>query len=440
VQIQRAFDLKRHDLRDITTSGATLLVLTEDGLSTLGADGQVIDFVRGGGQQIAVSGGRVYVAARDMGARILQIDPAGHLTLLGAVPTLGPALQVAADTPNQVWVAEGNSGVRLYDTTNPRAVVLRQWIGDRIPAAIVRLYNNRLFIGHGGSLSIFDTGAPPRLLSTTSIDSPNQDSHASVADLLVLDSRVFVGRTDPQSTGADLVVLDIAAQGESHVLARIGTQGAGEHLALRGDDLFIGSARGGLARIYVGHGDPVPVASWGITASAATACSVSAPLAPQPPDLSTVFASPVVLSWHSGCAAAHELRINGKPVTAQGVIENAGIDPVTGADVYRYAFTPPPGAFVTWQVTAIDAAGNRAESPLWRFEAVTPGWLVTPAPLTRANLLYRPPLIDLDANSPAELLVTTCGALCAGLLVISGAAYWLGLQVQRRSAAHSDRL
>jgi hypothetical protein len=71
---------------------------------------------------------------------------------------------------------------------------------------------------------------------------------------------------------------------------------------------------------------------------------------------------------------------------------------------------------------------------------VTPGWLVTPAPLTRANLLYRPPLIDLDANSPAELLVTTCGALCAGLLVISGAAYWLGLQVQRRSAAHSDRL
>ena len=69
---------------------------------------------------------------------------------------------------------------------------------------------------------------------------------------------------------------------------------------------------------------------------------------PQPPNFGEVPPGPVTLSWKLPCKpVAVELRIDGTPV--------ATLDRVS------YTFIPRRGV-TSWQVIAIDAAGNRADS------------------------------------------------------------------------------
>src|SRR5689334_18096200 len=56
VAVIRMVNLNRHDIRAIAVSQNYTLVLSEDGLTVLDTNLNVLDFVQGGGQQIATSG------------------------------------------------------------------------------------------------------------------------------------------------------------------------------------------------------------------------------------------------------------------------------------------------------------------------------------------------------------------------------------------------
>jgi hypothetical protein len=393
-------------------SQGVTLVLSEDGLTTLDVNGAVIDFMRGGGHRLAVKNGRVYVAALKAGVRLLKVDAAGRLTRLGTIRTLGPAADLAPEGDNWLWVAEGDSGVRLYDAANPAAVSVLLWLGNLTPATVVRVAPTRIVVGHGNQVSILDTLniRAPRLLSTYFLEG----STARVGDLLIQGSRVTIGRTD--TAGADVAVLDMSNVKAAALVASFGEGGAGEQLVWHGDDLFIGSGRLGLRRVRFGAGNPVLVAAWE-PLGPVSPCPVSVPGNPQPPNLGEAPAGPVTLNWTAAChPAAYELQIDGTPAAR--------------LDAPIYTFSPQRG-LTTWQVTAIDSAGNRAPGPAWTFESLVDGWLAAPPGASQAALLYTPPL-DIRPQTPGALLATACAALLVGLLVIVGGAWLIWGWAERR--------
>jgi hypothetical protein len=412
VEVMRSTDLGRHDLRAIAANQGITLILSEDGLTTLDANGAVIDFMRGGGQRLAVKNGRVYVAALNAGVRLLKVDAAGSLTRLGTIQTLGPAADLAPEGDNWLWVAEGDSGVRLYNATNPAAVSVLLWLGNLTPATVVRVAGTRIYVGHANQVSILDTLniRAPRLLSTFFMDG----NTARVGDLLIQGSRVTIGRIDTQ--GADVVALDISNAKAAALAARFGDNGAGERLALRGDDLFIGSGRLGLRRVRFGAGNPALVATWE-PLGPASPCSASVPGNPQPPNLGDAPGGLVTLNWTAACnPAAYELQIDGTPVAR--------------LDTPTYTFSPQRGV-TTWQITAIDGAGNRTPGPAWTFESLVDGWLGAPPRAPQAALLYTPPL-EIKLQTPGAVLAASCAALLAGLLVIIGGAWMIWVWAERR--------
>jgi hypothetical protein len=424
VQALRVIDIGRHELRDIVGSAGFVLVLTEDGTATLNRAGEVVDFASGGGQRLAVAGDRVYVAALQGGVRVLRLGPDGHLTRLGTVSTLGPALSVSTVDANRIWVAEGDSGVRLYDMSAPEAPQVLLWISDRVPASTVYVRADQLLIGHNTEVSILDVTDPlsPRLVNVISIDSvADNPSGAPITDVVGVGSRVFAGRTDRASGGPDVLELEITRAGEARVVARLSSSGGGERLALLGDNLFSGSAVAGLRRYTIGRGMPMLVAAWE-AAPASDRCAAQAPLDPSPPDLGETGASPVRLSWRAPCAAGFTLMINGTPVVLPA--------PPTGAETHTYTFAPPAGIII-WQVMVFDDAGAQVAGPVWRFEANPPVWLATPPSVPVSEMVFTSPLLDL--NSPLTVILVTCLALCAGLAVIMGAAWALGVRAQRRA-------
>lgn len=191
-------------------------------------------------------------------------------------------------------------------------------------------------------------------------------------------------------------------------------------MALLGDALFIGSARGGLQWINVGRGNPAVVFAWEAPTAAANA--VCEATDPEPADLSVVESDEVTLSWRSDCPDAQVLIVNGAPVPA------AQVQPVSGEDGrFMYTFRPQT-SLVTW---AVGGPGGENRLP-WRFSAEPPGLTATP-PALEGDILYRRPLIDLDLSTPGTLMAVTCLSLCGGVLLIAGAAWLLGQQVQRRN-------
>ncbi len=415
LEVMRSTDLGRHDVRAIAVSQGVTLVLCEDGLTTLDVNGAVIDFVRGGGQRLAVKNGRVYVAALKAGVRLLRVDATGRLTRLGTIQTLGPAADLAPEGDNWLWVAEGDSGVRLYDAASPAAVSVLLWLGNLTPAVAVRVAPARLIVGHASQVSILDTLniRAPRLLSTFSLEG----STARVGDLLIQGNRVTIGRTD--TAGADVVALDISNVKAAAPVASFGDGGAGERLVWYGDDLFIGSGRLGLRRIRFVVGDPVLVAAWE-PLGPVSPCAEFILGNPQPPNLGEAPAGPVTLNWTAAChPAAYELQIDGTPVAR--------------LDTPAYTFSPQRG-LTTWQVTAIDGAGNRASGPAWTFESLVDGWLAAPPGAPQAALLYTPPL-EIKPQTPGALLAVGCAASLVGLLVIVGGAWMIWGWAERRRAS-----
>jgi hypothetical protein len=219
------------------------------------------------------------------------------------------------------------------------------------------------------------------------------------------------------ASGPDMVAVDISRPAAMTTSARMGEQGAGEHLALHGEDLFVGSGRSGLRRIRFGvSGDPAVVATWeGV--GAAMPCALTPPIAPQPPNRGQVQPGTVTLSWRAACnPASYELRIDGRSV---GTLKATS-----------YTFTPQRSV-ISWQVIAIDAAGRRAEGARWTFESLAEGWLPMRKPELADSLLYVAPLLDLQ--SPGVLLVVTCVALAVGLAVVIAGAWGIGILAERRA-------
>jgi hypothetical protein len=387
-------------MRAIAVYQGITLALTEDGLTTLDSNGTVLDFMQGGGQRLAVSGGRVYIAALKAGVRLLQVDSAGNLTPLDTLATAGAAVDIAPEASGTVWVAEGDQGIRLYDS-NTRSVVT--WINNLAPAQVVRLTGAHLLVGFGNNLSLLDTINPtaPQVLSTVSVDS------GIVTDLAISGANVYLSRQG--ESGADAVLVTI--EDGLRIVSQFGSTGAGERLAFKSGDLFIASTQEGLRRVRFGEGDPVLVEAWSVRATDAP-CILTAPSVPQPANGSEIPQGDVTLTWLSTCSPdAYEVRINGN---IAATVNKAA-----------YTFSPDSGV-IDWQIIAVDAQGNRAESPLWRFETAVEGWLATPASPPNSALLYTPPLIQVDTTSPQTVLTLTCGALLGGLAFIVLVSWMLG--------------
>ncbi len=414
LQVIRAADLAHHEIRAIAVSQGITLVLSEDGVTTLDERGRVLDFVQGGGQRLAARPGRVYVAALEAGVRVLKVDSAGKLSRLGLFPTLGPATDLAAEADTWLWVAERDSGVRLYDTGNPSAPGVLLWLGNLTPATLVRVSGPRLIVGYGNRLSILDTLdiRSPRLLSVVDLDGAD----ARVGDVIVQGSRAYVGRVE--SADADVVVLDLSSLTSVTVSQQFGNGGAGERLALHGDDLFIGSGRQGLRQVRVNRGKPELITAWEPLGSV-EACTMAGPVLPQPANLSATGDNPVTLAWKSVCSpVAYEVWIDGTAVAT--------------VDAPTYTFKPQRDV-TAWRVTAIDAAGHRTQGPLWTFESIREGWLGSPARAPSLALLYTPPPVLVELKSPAAVLLATCAASAAGLLVIVTGAWAVGEWSERRA-------
>lgn len=432
VRIVAERDLNRGEIRDIAGAGGLLLVLTEDGLTALDETWQPIQFVRGGGQRLGVGGDRVYVAALGRGVRVLRIEKTGGIADLGTFATTGYAHAVAPDTtPNRVWVAEGDSGVTLYDSSDMSAAARLAALPQFAPATAVQLGGSRLFVGHGGTLSVFDVIDPasPKPSGAITLES------GSVSDIALLGSRAYIGRT-ARANGPDVLAINAPPGGAPGIVGEVGERGAGERLTLRGDDVFVGSGRG-IQHVRLMRGQLTILLPW--AESLAPDCT---PTDPQPPHLSVAPDAEVILSWRAACptTSAYELTINGALAATLSV--NASVAPAasTGEALatpeahlprieYRFA---PRTESVTWRVTAIDAAGRRSDGPLWRFEAAGGGWMATPVPVPRESMLYAPPLIDL--SSPGFVLLATCAALCGGLALVIGAAWLIGVRAQGRHA------
>jgi hypothetical protein len=406
-----ALDVGRHDIRAVTSWFGITFVLSEDGLTTLDGQRKVLDYAEGGGQRMVVQGGRVFVAALNAGVRILKVDTSGRLTRLGLLNTSGPAHDLASRGEHDLWVAEGTAGLRRYDTRNLQTPEVLAALDDLAPATLVHSSGSRLYVGHANRLTVLDTGnvQTPRVLGSIALDEPD----ARIADLLIQGSRAYLGRL--QSGGADIMSIDVSDPTAIRPIAAFGSDGAGERLALYGDDLLVGSGRFGLRRVRFGA-SPVQVAAWKpLTQS--TPCLL-VPTDPQPPNLSTVPGGPVTLHWAMGCdPSAIQVQVNGTPVA-----------PLNG---FSYRFTPHT-ALTTWQVTALDAAGRRIDGPLWTFESVADGWLATPALSPNSILLYTPPAILVDSRSSGFAALIVCGALGIGLCAMIGAVWLLGSLTQRR--------
>jgi hypothetical protein len=152
-------------------------------------------------------------------------------------------------------------------------------------------------------------------------------------------------------------------------------------------------------------------------------CLASAPYAPTPLDQAEVIETEVTLSWRVDCAERVEVRVNGMIATT---VESA---------MTQYAIKPKAG-INEWQLIAIDTAGNRAESPVWRFVRDTESWLATPQALATDAVIYTPPVpprIWIDVNSPSVLASLICGSACGGLGLVVVAAWFLGVRAQRRA-------
>ncbi|MEP7284455.1 MAG: hypothetical protein ABI947_01645 [Chloroflexota bacterium] len=417
VQVLRTADLQRHDLWAFAVSQGITFALSEDGLTTFNAKGIELDFARGGGQRLVVKGSRVYIAAHAAGVRILKVEATGKLTWLGNLATAGSALDIVAESETTIWVAESDKGVRLYDTANPLHPTVTTWIGDLVPARVVRRNGTRLFVGQDKRISILDTRSlkAPRLLGTITV------TEGAVADLLLAGNQIFVGRAEDSATKAvnknpDVITFDISNLKTPTMVGTFGGNGAGEQLALHGNDLFIGSGRQGLRRVHFGASEPSLMATWEPLA-AAPSCVLSAPTLPQPPNLAEVAEGPIELHWASMCpASSYELRING----------------VLTATLTEPTYTLNTNSKrITWQVTALDSGEKRVAGPTWIFDAALKGWLATPA-APPSKLVYVAPIVMLDFRSPGTVLATTCAALVIGLVIVVVGAWLIGSRSAQR--------
>ena len=414
----RTSDLQHGAIRAITAINGAILILSEDGLSTWDASGGVSSFTAGGGQRIATRGDRVYVAALNAGVTIYKFDAsgAGKLKLLGHVDT--SAEDIAPDGTNWLWVASGAHGLRLYDLTDPANPVVLSDNSSYVPARLVRVSGTRLYLGYANKLAVFDTVnvKAPRVLSETELGI----NTASVGDVLIEQNQVIAGRVD--ITGSDVLLMDASNPAVLREVAHVGDAGSGDRLALHGGDLFVGSERLGLQRVRVEVTALTHLQSWDV--SEAPPCTDFTPRDPQPANLSQIAPdTQVTLSWRVACPAAHyAIEINGVRAAV--------------TDQASYPFTLQ-NAQTVWRVIPLDAQNqpiSQVTSAAWSFEMQREGYLITPQPPKLDALLYKPPLIQIDTQSPTVIVAGTCIAVAIGFVIIVIGAAAIGAWFDRRRA------
>jgi hypothetical protein len=164
-------------------------------------------------------------------------------------------------------------------------------------------------------------------------------------------------------------------------------------------------------------------------AQGATPCPVSTAYAPIPEDNAEIIADTLTLRWQIDCARWVLVRHNGTPL--------ATLDATT----LNYTISALPGVN-QWQITGIDAAENRADGPLWSFIRDTAGWAATPEPIPDLPTLYTPPppTIQIDLSDMRTVLALLCSSLCAGMGLVVGVAWWLGMRAQRRERQRDQYL
>ncbi|HRE49200.1 MAG TPA: hypothetical protein PLD47_15835, partial [Aggregatilineales bacterium] len=224
------------------TAQGILVALTERGIFTLTPDRVIIDNLPGGGNTLRIVGDQILIAALDGGVRLAQISPTGVITLLGELKPQGKAFSAALDV-NQahVWVAEGAAGVHAYALQGGAPLTT---LNDVTNADQVLRDGTLLYVAGSGTLYVFDlaTGTP-RLQTRLSLEPTTKPEGASawvVSDMLAIGSRLYIGRYAGNGQGADALIIDLTATSAT-LTGQIGISGSGEHLALRGDDLFVGS-------------------------------------------------------------------------------------------------------------------------------------------------------------------------------------------------------
>jgi hypothetical protein len=247
----------------------------------------------------------------------------------------------------------------------------------------------------------------PRLISL--LDLKEQfDQIDAINTLIASGQHGYIGLTG--STGPDMIMVDLSNLASLKIIGQIGTQGAGEHIAVNGSDIVIGSAKNGLHYVQAQGGTFNVKNTWPINIASA-ACSEFMPTLPQPLNASEVNGDSVTLAWNSACPADHyELHLNSDTVRL---------------DKPTYVSTSVVGRN-TWQVIAVDANGQRHEGPIWSFDRVSEGWASSPVHINNVKMLYTPPLATVNLNDPKLAQPLLCGALILSILLIVIAAWWLG--------------
>lgn len=413
-------NLARGALQAITVCAPFIFALSADGLSVLNADGRELAFGRGGGHRLACNADQVWVAALGAGVRRYQVSPEGKLAAREPIRTTAAAHDVIASDGAFFWVAESTEGVRLYDFEG----TVRLWLNAFTPSQVVRYGSGHLFVGHGAQLSILAVGgdgSAPQLVGAATL-APDD---ALLADLLVVGNRLYVGRTHPSGRGAALIAFDFFGSNTLRVVGQFGTDGGGARLGQVGADIFV-TGGSSFSRVRFEDETPMLIASW---LAAEMRCTLNAPTDPQPADGAQVADGTLTLSWRASCAESFEVRVDGAliaTVTPADGEDSAAV----GSDRPQHSHTVQLAAGEhTWQVLALGADGIGAASPTWRFE-VAPDGLAETAAAPSGELLYCPPLFDLQ--TPSAALAALCAASCGGLLLIIAAAWWLGVRAQRR--------
>lgn len=279
-------DLEHGIILDMTRDDSLVYALTEEGVAVLraAANGlpREVAFVPGSGQAIDADGGRVVVAAREAGLRVLQIGGSGQVESAAVLSVPGGAVDVAlAPGGGLAYVAAGGDGAHIVDLADPAAPLLRGALPQLIPAdaigtagsllvvgsgeralvadpaggsgAVVGVYSplheGRRIVANGDYLYVADAADGLKVLRLVATDHPVQvygETGRPVLDLLLDGSTLYLAGPE------GLRVLDVSEDAQPREMAHIDLPGEPQGLALGFDRLYValGSAGAGVIDVF----------------------------------------------------------------------------------------------------------------------------------------------------------------------------------------------
>ncbi|MFN7211259.1 MAG: hypothetical protein ACK4P1_12860, partial [Aggregatilineales bacterium] len=237
--------LGRGALQALAVCPPFTFVLSADGVSVLDSERRERAFAAGGGHRLACNGDQIWVAALSAGVRRYRVSSEGRLSALEPLRTTAPAHDVVASGATAFWVAEGVEGVRRYDLEG----IARLWLNTFTPAQALRESADKLYIGHGGQLSILSLGEPLRLIGSATL------------------------------TPDDAIVFELIGA-QLRIVGQFGEDGDGARLAALGADVFV---VGGGAFTWLRFTEATPrlITTW---SAAPPQCALNVPTDPQPAD------------------------------------------------------------------------------------------------------------------------------------------------------------